>query len=109
MLFRSVVYRGGIRTHPAALAEETTGSNGVRLIRSANHVRNFLDSVKSREQTICPIDDAVQADILCHVSDIATRAGRKVTWDPAKEQFVSDAESNRRLSVRPARQGWSVF
>jgi predicted dehydrogenase len=104
-----VVYRGGVRTSPGQLAEESMEGRRVRLIQSSNHVRNFLNSIKSRKPSICPIEDAVQADILCHVSDIASRLGRKVTWDPAKERFVKDDEANRKLARRPVRQGWDVF
>jgi predicted dehydrogenase len=103
-----VVYRGGLRTSPASLAEEPDTDGSVRLIRSSNHVLNFLDSVKSRKPAICPIEDAVFADILCHVSDISTRVDRKVMWDPANEQFVNDAEANRKLAMRPVREGWSL-
>lgn len=101
-----LVDRGAIRTSPERLVEEKFGPNDLRLITSSNHVRNFLDSVKSRHPAICPIEDSVQADILCHLSDIATRVNRKLRWDPAKEQFVNDADANRRLRMRPVRKGW---
>jgi glucose-fructose oxidoreductase len=104
-----VVYRGGIRTSPANLAEESSDAYSLRLTRSSNHVRNFLDSIKSRNPAICPIEDAVQADILCHVSDIASRLDRKVTWDPAKENFGKDKEANARLAMRPLRKSWDVM
>ena len=80
----------------------------VRLIQSSNHVRNFLDAIKSRAPSICPVEDAVQADILCHLSDIATRLGRKLTWDPAREQFNNDKEADARLAKRPVRKTWET-
>jgi predicted dehydrogenase len=104
-----VVYRGGIRTSPTTLVDEPIDDHGVHLTQSSNHVRNFLDSVKSRNKAICPIEDAVQADILCHVSDIASRLERKVTWDPARERFVKDGEANRKLARRPVRKGRDVL
>jgi predicted dehydrogenase len=104
-----VVFRGGIRTSPAKLVEEPLDPHGVHLIQSSNHVRNFLDSIKSRARTICPIEDALQADTLCHVSDIATRLGRRVTWDPVKERFVKDQEANRKLAHRPTRKTFEVI
>jgi hypothetical protein len=73
------------------------------LPRSANHVRNFLDCVKSRARTVCPIEEAVQADTLCHLSDIATRLERKLTFDPRAEKFVRDDEANGKLQLRPIR------
>lgn len=99
-----VVYRGGIRTNPARLVEEPLPAGSIRLPESANHVRNFLESIRSRAKTICPVEDAVQADVLCHLSDIATRVGRKIVWDPARERFVKDAEANRRLAKRTPRK-----
>jgi predicted dehydrogenase len=103
-----VVDRSAIRTYPERLVEEKSRTGKVQLIKSNNHARNFLDSVKSRQNTICPIEDAVQADILCHVSDIATRLERKLQWDPAKEHFVKDDEANHRLALRPMREAWRL-
>lgn len=104
-----VVFRGGIRAHPTQLLEESSTGRDVQLPVSSNHVRNFLDSINSRTPSICPVEDAVQADILCHLSDISTRLGRKVTWDPAQEQFLQDTEANRRLAMRPMRKAWEVL
>lgn len=103
-----LVDRTQIRTHPENLVEAPWGSKDVQLIRSSNHVRNLLDSVRSRQTTVCNIEDAVQADIMCHVSDIATRLGRKLIWDARKERFVDDSEANRRLALRPMREPWMI-
>ncbi len=103
-----LVDRGAIRSSPEKLIEEKFGGNHTRLIQSSNHARNFLDSVKSRAAAICPIEDAVQADILCHLSDIATRLKRKLKWDPAKERFVGDKEADRRLAIRSVREPWRL-
>jgi hypothetical protein len=35
------------------------------------------------------------------------RLGRKLRWDPDKEQFVNDAQANRMLS-RPMRSPWRL-
>ena len=102
-----LVDRGAIRTSPEDLIEVKFGPSDHQLIKSDNHVRNFLDSIRSRQPAICPIEDSVQADILCHLSDIATRVGHPVTWDPDKEQFVDDPDANARLKMRPARSGWA--
>jgi predicted dehydrogenase len=103
-----LVDRGAIQTSPQKLEEEKFGPNEPRLTQSPSHVRNFLDAVKRRSQTICPIDEAVQADVLCHLSDIATRVNRRLKWDPAREKFIGDAEANRKLAMRPRRQPWHL-
>lgn len=104
-----VVKRNNLRTSPESLAEEPMESFKLQLPRSANHVRNFLDCVKSRARTVCPIEEAVQADTLCQLSDIATRLERKLTFDPRSEKFVRDEEANRRLGLRPMRVPWNLL
>ncbi|MHC4632578.1 MAG: Gfo/Idh/MocA family protein [Planctomycetota bacterium] len=101
------VDRSGINAHPEKLLQTKFGPNEVSLYNSSNHVRNLLDCVKSRAKTICPIDEAVQGDIICHISDIAIRLEQKLKWDPKKELFVNNDAANRRLS-RPMRSGWTL-
>jgi predicted dehydrogenase len=98
-----VVKRNNLRTSPESLAEEPLDSLKIQLPRSGNHVRNFLDCVKSRERTVCPIEEAVQADALCQLSDIAARLGRKLTFNCRGERFVGNDEASRRLQLRPMR------
>ena len=44
----------------------------------------------------------------CHLANIAIRlGGRKLTWDPAKEEIVGDSEANAWLT-RPQRSGYEV-
>jgi len=102
------VYRGGLFTSPEALAQTPPGPGDKPLLKSPGHQRNFLDSVRSRQPAICPIEEAVQADILCHLSDIATRVNRRLVWNPAREQFTGDDEANRKLQLRPMREGYSL-
>jgi predicted dehydrogenase len=101
------VDRAGINAHPKELLQIEWGPNDRRLYESHNHARNLLDCVRSREDTICPIDVAVQADVLCHISDIAIRLEQKLRWDPAKERFVDNDPANRRL-VRAMRSPWHL-
>ena len=100
------VDRSGINAHPKELLKTELAPNEVHLYKSSGHVRNLLDCVKSRAKTICPIDVAVQADIICHISDIAIRLEQKLKWDPKTERFNNDA-ANRRLS-RAMRSPWML-
>ena len=68
-----LVSRGSLRTSPEGLAEEPIDPKPNPLVKSSNPVRNFLEGVRTRGATICPVDEAVKADTLCHLSDIATR------------------------------------
>jgi predicted dehydrogenase len=103
-----MVHRGLLRTHPESLAEEDTTLKDQVLVRSGNHVRNLLECIRSRKRTVCPIDEAVQADTLCQVSDIATRLERRLRFDPVKEKFAKDDEANRKLALRAMRKPWKL-
>jgi predicted dehydrogenase len=81
--------------------------NNIKLYESTNHTRNFLDCVKSRATTICPLEEAHQADIVCQISDIAIRLERKLKWDMKKEMFIGDNMANRMLS-RSMRSPWTL-
>jgi len=101
------VDRSGINAHPKELLATEFGPNDIHLYESSNHVRNMLDCVKSRARTICPIDEAVQADTICQISDIAIRLEQKLRWDPEKERFINNEIANRRLT-RSMRSPWRL-
>ena len=101
------VHRGGIYASSPEILKSEFGPNDRRLIESHNHVRNLLDCVKTRSKAIANIDDSVQGDIICHISDIAIRLEQKVVWDMKKERFVNNDAANRRLS-RVMRAPWKL-
>ena len=71
------------------------------------HVRNFLDCVKSRAATRANADAACYAHIACHASNIALFLGRKVTFDPVKNEFIGDEQANR-LRSEALREPWRL-
>jgi hypothetical protein len=71
------------------------------------HVRDFLDCVKSRAQTRANADIACYSHIACHAANIALFLGRKVQYDPVKNEFIGDAEANR-LRSEALRDPWRI-
>jgi predicted dehydrogenase len=67
---------------------------------ASDHVRNLLGSIRSRRPTVCNPEVAHRAITICQAWNIGLRLGRKLKWDPAKEQF-DDAEANRMLYREP--------
>jgi predicted dehydrogenase len=59
------------------------------------HVRNFLDCVKTRAKTRVNEQVACNSHIACHAVNIAIHLGRKLAYDPKKNEFVGDDEANR--------------
>ncbi len=58
------------------------------------HVRNFLDCIKSREATNCTIDMGRMAGIYAHLGNLALRGGGPVTYDETKRQIVNNKAAN---------------
>ena len=79
-----------------------------QLMISPEHNRNFIDCVKSRQETICPVEMGIRCDTICHLADIAARTGRTIDWNPEKEEIVNDADAAKMLS-RPFRDKWKVW
>ena len=44
---------------------------------------------------------------VCHLGNIAVRTGRKITWDPAKEQIVGDTEAAK-WTTKEYRAPWKL-
>jgi len=101
------VDREGINASDKKLLEWRPGPNDKPIYKSTHHVRNLLDCIKSRAATVCPIDAAVAGDIVCQISDIATRVGGKLRWDAKAEKFVGNDDANRYLT-RVMRSPWTV-
>jgi hypothetical protein len=71
------------------------------------HIRNFLDCVKTRALTRANADVACHAHIACHAANIALFLGRKVNYDPQKNEFIGDDEANR-LRSEALREPWRL-
>ena len=91
------VDRGQIIAEPKGVLDEKIGPDEIRLSASLHQQQNLIDCVKTRGRTVSNIDVAVRSDTVCHLSYIAVCLGRKLKWNPAKEEFVNDPEANARM------------
>ena len=74
---------------------------------SANHSVNFIESMKSRKQPISDVWTHNRMLEICHLSNIAMRLDRELTWDPAKREIVGDDQANGFLE-RENRKGYEI-
>jgi predicted dehydrogenase len=100
------VSRGKIDASDKKLLEEPLSKDATRLYLSANHMGNFMDGVRTRKPCICTAEVGHRSVTVCHIGVIALRTGKKLKWDPVKEQF-DDAEANKWLS-REMRAPWKL-
>jgi predicted dehydrogenase len=70
------------------------------------HARNFFDCVRSRKPTITNPDVMLQSHITNFAASFSWILGRKLIFDPAKNEFIGDAEANS-LRTRPERNCWA--
>src|SRR5262249_33949626 len=90
------------------LLDEPLGKDATRLYGSGNHMGNFLECVRTRKPTICPAEVGHRSVTVCHLGVISLRlGGKKLKWDPKKEQFTGDEAANKMLS-RPMRAPWKL-
>ena len=101
------VKRGQIDAEPKSLLTSTIGTNETHLYKSNNHKGNFLECIKSRAETAALVEVGHRSCTVCLLGEIAMRLGRKLKWDPEREQFTNDAEANQMVS-RPMRSPWHV-
>jgi predicted dehydrogenase len=93
---------GEIIVSPKSLAREVDSTKRVRGLDVTAHSRNFFDCIRSRKKTAANPGVMRRSHIACHAAAIAWVLGRKLKFDPVKEEFVGDAEANR-LRSRPER------
>ena len=71
------------------------------------HMANFFDCIKTRNTPISDVVSQHRTASTCHLATISMRLGRKLAWDPVKEQFKGDKEADAMLS-RPQRAPYKI-
>ncbi|GHT36850.1 NADH-dependent dehydrogenase [Planctomycetales bacterium] len=103
------VNRGGVYGKAVdELKENPLPDNAWKVKPSNDHIKNFLDCVRSREEPVAPAWLEHRSVTACHLTNISLRlGGRKLLWDAEKEQFTNDAQANTMLQ-REQREGYKT-
>ena len=106
------VGREGMWAEPESLLTARIGPSEIRLAppdQAGSHMGIWLDCIRRRSPRglNVPAEIGHRSATVCHLANIAMELERKLTWDPAAEQFVDDDEANR-MTCRPMRQPWSL-
>jgi hypothetical protein len=97
---------GAFGASSPALKTAPPRPDDVRLGRArGGHGEDFIAAVKDRRPTTVGIDLAIRSETFVHLTDIAVRTGRTITWDPVREEIVGDPDAAR-LLWRPLREPW---
>ena len=99
--------KGRESSNPALLAEGfETGPT--KVYNSPNHMTNFLQCIRNREECIAPAEIGHRSITPGHLGYVSQELGRKLQWDPGKEVVVKDKEANELLAVVNYRAPWNA-
>jgi predicted dehydrogenase len=104
---RITVDRDNLVSDPPDIVRERLRPNEVHLYRSNSHSGNFLECIRTRQRTICPVDVAVRSASAMLLGGVVKQLKRPLKWDPVAERFVGDQEASRLLSIAK-RPPWHI-
>ncbi len=87
--------------------KKLVGDYMARTGRPMSHVRNLLDCIKTRQQTIANPVMMHRTMSTVHAANICMWLKRNLRYDPVKEEFIDDPEANRFRS-RAMREPWII-
>lgn len=101
------VNRGYFHAEPEDAAAEPLAAGDVRLYKSPGHHRDWQQAIWSRRPPVADVAIGARSVTVCHLGNIAIWLGRKLAWDPVKEEITGDAEAARWLQ-RPLRAPYQL-
>ena len=109
------VDRRGFKVHPEKrrVGEEQVDRMESIQMESVNnshedHVRDFLDSVKSRKLPRSDIEIGHRSTSVCLLANVALRSGQRIVWDAAKERIIEGSSEAKKLLAREYRKPWKL-
>jgi predicted dehydrogenase len=99
------VNRDGISASDKELLRAPLPANGVKLEVSKDHMGNFFDCVRSRQDPVAKVETGHRSACIGHLIIIALRTGLKLQWNPENEIFTGEgAIAANQLLSREMRQ-----
>ncbi len=104
----NVGWRAPLQAEPKSILDSVIGPNEIHLYTcQGGEQRNFLDCIKSRKECYFPPEIGQRCFTIAHIGNISMLLGRKLKWNPDKEEFVNDEQASRMLS-RSMRSPWHL-
>jgi len=74
---------------------------------TVQHIRNFLDCVKTRQRTNCDMETGHRSTSFALLANIALATKSRIEWDPKDERIVNNKEANKLLHYE-YRKPWKL-
>jgi predicted dehydrogenase len=101
------VKRGKLQASRPEILNEVIGPDETQLYKSRDHIGNFVECVRTRKETVAPIEIGHRSISVGLLGEIAMMTGQKLKWDPQAERFGNSHEANRMLQ-RTMRSPWHL-
>lgn len=98
---------GGLGAALETLENEVLEGADVKLVRSGDHVGDFISAVRSRQAPITHEEIGARSVIACHLLNFAYYNGRGFKWNPAENRFA-DGTGDPAWLERPMRGDWKL-
>ncbi|MHC4487688.1 MAG: Gfo/Idh/MocA family protein [Planctomycetota bacterium] len=74
---------------------------------TVQHIRNFLDCVKTRRRTNCDMETGHRSTTFAHLGNIALATRSRIEWDPKNERAINNRKANKLLHYE-YRKPWKL-
>jgi predicted dehydrogenase len=71
-----------------------------------DHIRNFLDCVKTRQRPISDIEIGYHSTSTCLLGNVAYRSGQRIVWDAEKQELKEGGTDAKQYLTRHYRAPW---
>jgi predicted dehydrogenase len=104
--FNIVPSQGGQFQDPKPRIEpaQSTQTDGDLTVQ---HIRNFVDCVKSRQKTNCDMETGHRSTTFALLANIALATKSRIDWDPKNEQITNNKKANQLLHYK-YRKPWTL-
>ena len=99
------VNRGKLESDPREILKAPEDETKVKLYRSEDQFADWEDCIRSGKLPVADVEIGHRTATVCHLGNIALRLGRKVRWDPVREEIQGDQEASTRIG-KPYRAPW---
>ncbi|MBI1320135.1 MAG: gfo/Idh/MocA family oxidoreductase [Candidatus Hydrogenedens sp.] len=93
------VSRGGLQVSSPEIAEIKFKDSDIQFRRQSNHMRDFIDCIRTREATACPAEVGHRSASIGHLGKLACELGATIEWDPATERLEGGEAFNHVLDL----------
>jgi hypothetical protein len=74
---------------------------------TTQHVRNFLDCIKSREKPLADVEEGHRSTTISHLGTIAWLTRSRIEWDAQAERITNNEAANELLHYE-YRKPWTL-